>query len=200
MPRPGKRAAAFFAGANKMEVSMTTLAVGCLTAFLFGMLLWGARFAIGWLSVLLFGATCFAGRRGKVFHEISRALYIIAFTLACILFLYYINRGIMRWFLIGCMVLSIWLCRNIVGRMIHRPAMRFARVSREVIQRIVKVALFPIRVILKFAGRIVMKIILRAKKRYDKIMAEKYDRKKRLHLPVQLNRELLALEDTKMSK
>ncbi len=180
-----------------MEISMASLGVGVITAFLFGFLLWGGRFLFIAFASLLIGASFFHSRTGKVFREIGIGLYTVFATCALTIFLYYVNHGITRWFLIGAVLLSFWISIRFFERHLFPVTLRATVTIRRIIGSILMKCVAPIGRGVKKAGYQglirIKKITLPIKKKYDKIKISIYDKKKRMQMGRQVNRELSHL-------
>ncbi len=165
---------------------MVELSVGLVTAFMLGFLLWGGKFALATLSLLLLGGACLRSRGGRVMRDIGNGLYIVFGTCVMTLFLYYINRGIFRWFLCAAVLLSFFLCARYIGRYITPPASRGTERTRHIIgQGVMCVATPFYRIARRFLSLfrcMGKKMTLPIRRKYDKIKLSYLDRKKRKRL------------------
>jgi hypothetical protein len=188
-----------------MNVSMFALAIGALTALCFGAGLWLLFAALTFLAMLFWGKSRVTGtarRRGSsgiayVRHEIFLCLFTTFAALAGIVFLYAVNRGIYRWFLIAGMVGGFFLCRRLLSPAAEPVGEKLASGIRAVAFRILVFLSFPFRLICCAITRILSiflrKIHLHIHSIYDKISVKKYDRKIRAKLTRKTMRELEGL-------
>ena len=98
-----------------MNVSMKWLAVGTLTALCFGGVMWCISLALAFICYLFFGKWA----KGKWQREVSFALFILFFTISVILFLYQINGGVFRWFLLFAILAAFLMLSRFVSPRVH---------------------------------------------------------------------------------
>ncbi len=165
---------------------MVSLCAGAMTAFLLGLLLWGGRFALICLALLLCGGSFLRSRTGRVFREIGTGFYILFGSCATIVFLYYVNHGMFRWFLCGALLTAFLSASYLASRHLLPAVADRIEGMRGVIKRWIICILSPIGKLfllckvrfLYMAGKITLPI----KKKYGKIKASIKDRMKRRHL------------------
>ncbi len=181
-----------------MNIDMGSLALGMLSAVFFGALMWVLSAVLVFLSMLFFGISRRAdARREKVRHEVFLCLFAVFATLAAVVFLYAVNRGVYRWFLFLGMLGGFIACRHTLGGTARGFGEKTAEGVRHAIKCGVYWMTFPLRVFVRafyrIFARIYRKIYLRAHDMYDKINIKNYNRKMREHIGRSAGRELDAL-------
>ncbi len=162
---------------------MIALCTGLLTAFMLGFLLWGGRYAMTAICLLFVGGKVLRSRGGRVCREIGACCYILFGSCAVTIFMYYVNRGIFRWFLCAAILLSYCLLIIYLG---HRLLPGTERVTDGVRHRIVVIVGYVCtpfirlyRRLFALAGRVWHKLTLPICQKCDKIKVSLKNRKKR---------------------
>ncbi len=166
-----------------MEVSMLSLAQGLLTAWMLGFLMRTAFFAAEMTLCFLFGEYRFRGRAWRILSEIGWAVILPLSACVLMLFLYYINSGILRWFLCG----SVLAAYSVLSYCFYRRIRTHVRANivriRAFFMKAIRAIFRPLMILMRWAVsplcRLARKIALSIRRKYDKIKLYLKDRKHR---------------------
>lgn len=161
-----------------MDVGMTALAVAFLTSVALGGIL-----CLFYCVLRFCIKLCLPLRGRKWMREVWIFFRIIFASFVILLFLYATNRGIFRWFLTGGVVAACLLTDRLLGRRLRRIGDALTERVRRIILRCLCWVTAPLRRLARsIAGAIAAvtrKIGLRVVLVYDRLMAKRYDKKRR---------------------
>ena len=164
-----------------MDVGMTALAAAFLTSVALGVLL-----CLFFCVVRFCIKLCLPLHGRKWMREVWVFFRIVFASLAILLFLYATNRGIFRWFLTGGVAAACLLTDRFLGRRLRRIGDALTERVRRVILRCLLWATAPlrrmVRIIVGVSVAAARKIGLRVASVYGKLMARRYDKKRRSRL------------------
>ena len=170
-----------------MNVSMTTLAVGMVAALFLGVGLWLVFVALVFLARLFLGVAKEQYKRARqVGREVFFALFCICATFAIIVFLYLVNRGVVRWFLLFAILGGFFIPQRFLFHYIDGKITRFSLIVRRIVLQFLVWVTYPVRLVLgglfSLLGKLLWKCHLHITRICDKINVRNYDRRQRKRL------------------
>ncbi len=176
---------------------MSSLGVGLITAFLFGFILWCLRFLCLITTYVLVGTGIYTRRVGRVFGEIGIGVFEVVVTLALTVFLYYVNHGVLRWFLCIAAFASVWLSVRVLERHFMPFCARVADRVRHAVIKVILICYHPLKRLVCMGWcvllRMARKMTLPIRRKCAKIKASMYDRKRRRRMEQMLVKELISV-------
>ena len=179
-----------------MNVNMTRLGLGALAALLTGACLWLVYLLCTLLALFLFGRAREKGkgRARRVGQEVFLSLFCLAFAFFAAVFVYHVNGGVVRWFLIGGLLLGFLVCLRYLQGGAVRVLGKLVLWLRAWLLRCALAVLAPVRWLCRTLGRIcclvTRKIRLRVWALCDTLHTKKFDAKKRRYVRRGIARDL----------
>ncbi len=173
-----------------MRVDMGSYAAALVTAFLLGLLLWCMWHVFHLFSYIFVTNTSHKKTSSKVISEINMTCFILGGTICMLMFMYYMNRGIFRWFLFLAVICGFFVFEHLLGRHMKSIEKTVAARSRRCLFVIWKMLYRPVCFIARIYGRAWHKISLPIKIKCANIMLKLYDRKKHRNIS-RMTRRLL---------
>lgn len=141
------------------------------------------------------------GRAGKWQSEVAVCLACLAVTIAMTVFLYAVNRGVLRWFLVAGTLGTLLFLEKKWGRPLRAASDRLVSRVHRLLLRVFLILSFPLRWLARTLAqrlrRVCGKIHLRLTRVCGRISVKNYDKRKRRTLGRENARMLVGLRGTR---
>ncbi len=179
---------------------MLSLFRGSVTAFLFGGGLWCIYFLLGLSAPLILGEghDNILGKCRGVCKEAYLCAFAVFSAFSCLIFLFWVNGGVIRWFLCGCVLAGFFFAYKCLQSPLSHLGQRGMLRLRGVVIWVLWLLTLPVRYCLRKTGSFALnwakKIYLHLRGLCDTLLSVRYDKKQRRRAPKYLWRMLESME------